>query len=203
MSNEQDATENSPQDAAQQAPEPTIELVSDEPSEEVEFIEDPSAALREELSQATARLKTVSAAYKRMQEEFQNFKVRQERNTKIKAEILKGDTVSKMFEPVENLKRTLDAMKRQEVDASILEGLELVHKNFLDAFASLGLEEVGAEGDAFDPSSHEALTTMPVLTEDLDGTVVQVFSQGYRVGTRVIRPARVVVGQYTEPAGEA
>lgn len=165
--------------------------------------DDAAAALSDELRETTARLKTVSAAYKRLQEEFASFKERQARQQALKEEILKGDVVSRLFEPVENLRRTIDALKRQGADAAVIEGVEMVYANFMDGFTRLGLEAVGEDGERFDPGAHEALTMMPVDRAELDGTVVQVFSKGYKVGARVIRPARVVVGQHTEPAGEA
>jgi molecular chaperone GrpE len=184
--------------------EPEIEQVDEDETPGLELVDpDPLEQASAELEASQARLRTVSKAYKDLQAEMSAFKARLERQQALKEEILKGDVVSALFEPLENLTRTIDAMQRAGVDEATLEGLSLVRKNFLDGFAKLGLEEIGAEGRPFDPSVHEALTTMPVTDEALDDTIVQVFAQGYRVGTRVIRPARVVVGRYTEPAGEA
>ncbi len=193
LESELDATET---DETQQGPPdegPGLELIDPDPLE---------AALSE-LEASRARLRTVSKAYKDLQAEMSAFKARLERQQVLKEQILKGDVVSALFEPLENLTRTIDAMQRAGVDEATLEGLGLVRKNFLDGFHQLGLEEIGAEGLPFDPAVHEALTTTPVVDEALDDTIVQIFAQGYRVGTRVIRPARVVVGRYTEPAGEA
>lgn len=172
-------------------------------AEIVELILDPIDELQRELDANKARLRTVSKAYRDLQEEMQAFKVRLERQQALKEELLRGDVVSKLFEPLENLKRSIDAMRSGGVDESLLEGVVLVDKGFRDGFAGLGLEPVGAVGEIFDPSVHEALTMMPVDDEALDGAVVQVFDQGYRVGTRVIRPARVIIGSYTRPEDAA
>ena len=59
------------------------------------------------------------------------------------------------------------------------------------------------KGAAFDPNIHEALTAMPVLDAALDQIVIEVFAAGYRIGSRLIRPAKVIVGTYQEPVGEA
>lgn len=175
-----------------------------DPGPGLELVEpDPIQELQQQLDETTARLKTVSAAYQGVQAEMAAFKARLERQQKLKAELLKGDVVSKLFEPLENLKRSIDAAKRAGVDADTLAGLELVHKHFLEGFNGMGLEAIGAEGDRFDPSLHEALTLMPVDDPAMAEHVVSVFSVGYRIGTRVIRPARVIVGSFTEPAGEA
>lgn len=155
--------------------------------------------LQAELDATTARLKTVSAGYLKVQDEMAAFKARLERQASLKEQILKGDVVSKLFEPLENLRRSIDALERAGVDKELLGGVNATHKGFLDGFKGMGLEEIGAQGERFDPNYHEALTTMPVDQAALDDKVVQVFSAGYRVGTRVIRPARVVVGAYTAP----
>jgi molecular chaperone GrpE len=159
------------------------------------------ATLRKEVADLTARLRTVSAAYKNLQDDMHAFKSRTERQLTLREEVLRGDTVRALFEPLENLRRAVDA-ERSGGDAALVAGLEAVVATFLDGFKQLGLEEYGQAGDRFDPSAHEALSTVPV-SEDQDGTVTEVFSRGYRVGTRVIRAARVVVGQYDPPAGEA
>jgi molecular chaperone GrpE len=117
----------------------------------------------------------------------------------IKQEILKGDVVSRLFEPVSNLKRSIEAMERGNADVAWVEGATLVHKQFQAGFKDLGLEEIEAAGKRFDTRWHEALTTMPVDQEDLHDAVVQVFSPGFRIGQRCIQPARVVVGAWTPP----
>lgn len=164
---------------------------------------DPLVELEEQLEAERARSRTVSKAYRDLQDEMAAFRGRLERQQQMKEEILKGDVVSKLFDPLQNLRRSLEALQAAGVDPSLLQGVELVEKAFRDGFEALGLAEVGAEGQPFDANVHEALTMMPVQDEAMDGKVVQVFDQGYRVGSRVIRPARVVVGQYTAPAGEA
>ncbi len=196
-----------------QTPDEPVELhVAPDPEPEVELEPEPElspeareiASLKEELQDNTARLRTVSAAYRKLQEEFSGFRECQQRQTDIKQEVLKGDTVKRLFEPMENLRRSIDAMKKEGVGEDALSGLEMVWRDFLSGFHDLGLEELGEEGDVFDPDLHEALTTLPVEDAALDGRVVNVFSKGYRVGARLIRPARVVIGQHhEEPVAEA
>lgn len=159
--------------------------------------------LEKELNDTMARLRTVSSAYKQLQDDMHAFRERQARQLAVREEMIKGDAVGKLFEPLENLRRTIDAAERAKLDRSLIEGMELVYRSFLEGFHALGLEEVGREGDAFDPQVHEALTAAPVPTPEQDGRVLQVYSKGYRIGTRVIRPARVIVGQHTPAAGEA
>ena len=168
---------------------PTLELI--EP--------DPLDLLQEQLDATTARLKAVSAAYQKLQGEFTHFKGRTERQMELKQEILKGDVVSRLFEPLSNLKRSIEAMERGDANPAWVEGMELVHKQFQGGFSDLGLVEIEAVGKVFDTRWHEALTTMPVTEESMDDVVVQVFSPGFRIGQRCIQPARVIVGAYTAP----
>jgi molecular chaperone GrpE len=73
----------------------------------------------------------------------------------------------------------------------------------MGAFKGLGLEELPGKGSKFDPNIHEALTLIPVPDAALDQAVVEVFAAGYRIGSRLIRPAKVIVGTWTPPVGEA
>ncbi|HXV58913.1 MAG TPA: nucleotide exchange factor GrpE, partial [Gaiellaceae bacterium] len=72
------------------------------------------------------------------------------------------------------------------------EGVRLVHRELRDALAKEGLEEIDTSG-AFDPHVHEALLSQP--SEEDDGVILEVIQKGYRLGDRVLRPARVVISQ--------
>ncbi len=205
---ERETAPGSEQASEPQSAEPIELHVEPEPEPEPEPELSPEqqelAALRSQLQDNTARLRTVSVAYRKLQEEFTGFRERQERQTAIKQEVLKGDTVKRLFEPMENLRRSIDALSKAGLGDDAGNGLEMVWRDFLAGFRDLGLEELGQEGDVFDPDLHEALTTMPVDDAAMDGRIVQVFSKGYRVGSRLIRPARVVIGQHhEEPVAEA
>ncbi len=108
-----------------------------------------------------------------------------------------------LFDPFENLKRSINSAKKGASAEDTANGLELVLKAFMGSFEKLGLEEVAGKGAPFDPNIHEALTTMPVADPALDQVVIDVFSTGYRIGSRLIAPAKVIVGAYQEPVGEA
>lgn len=176
---------------------PGIHLV-DPPGLEVE------SQLRRQLDELQARLRAVSAAYQRQQEDVEATRQRLERQATLKEEMRRGEVVSSLFEPLENLKRSVDSAKKGATMDDTVKGLEMVSGQFMDALHKLGLEEVEGQGARFDPNVHEALTLVPVPDPALDGVVIEVFSAGYRIGARLIRPARVIVGQcQAEPAGDA
>lgn len=182
-----------------------IELVSEDDVELIEEAPTPSreAELERELGELQARLRAVSAAYREQQDEIAQTKARLERQSALKEEMRRGEVLAALFDPVENLKRSLDAVRKGAKAEDTATGLEMVHKEFLSAFEKLGLEEVPGAGAKFDPNLHEALTLVPVPDPALDGVVLEVFSAGYRIGGRLIKAARVVVGQHQEPVGEA
>ena len=92
---------------------------------------------------------------------------------------------------VDDLERALVAAEEHE-EAKLEEGVRLVHRELRDALAKEGLVEIETDGE-FDPHVHEALLTQP--SEEDDGAILQVIQKGYRLGDRVLRPARVVVSQ--------
>lgn len=154
---------------------------------------------RDKVNELAGRLKSVSAAYQRQGEEVLKAKERLERQSKFKEDRRRGEVVSSLFEPYENLKRSIDAMSKAEVDSSHLDGLQLVASSILNAFNGLGLEEIPGVGSKFDPIIHEALMTTQTKDLALKDAVMQVFAAGYRIGELVLRPAKVIVGLYEEP----
>ena len=92
---------------------------------------------------------------------------------------------------LDDLERALEAAERHE-EAKLEDGVRLVHRELQGALAKEGLEEIATD-EGFDPHVHEALLTQP--SEEDDGAILQVLQKGYRLGDRVLRPARVVISQ--------
>lgn len=155
--------------------------------------------LRDTVAALEARLRTVSAAYKQQTDDVTATKERLARQASLKEELRRGEVVGTLFEPVENLRRSIEAIRKAGGDDTVA-GLELVLHQFIESFNKLGLEEVPGKGSRFDPNLHEALTAMPVTDPALDGVVIEVFDTGYRIGSRLLKAARVVIGQYPEDA---
>ena len=147
---------------------------------------------RGQVSELQARLRAVSAAYKQLQEDVEATKERLARQAEFQRTMQRGESVAKMFEPLDNLKRSLDAID----DGDAKDGLKMVVSQFMSALEELGLEMLHPEGSPFDPNLHEALSVVPVADEAQDGVVIEVFSAGYRVGSRLLKPARVVIGKH-------
>jgi molecular chaperone GrpE len=95
---------------------------------------------------------------------------------------------------LDNFSRALDAAEAQpeNQDHHLTDGIRLVHAELLSALARVGIEPDSPKGEPFDPHRHEALAQQPVEGA-ASGTIVEVYSQGYRFGEDVLRPAKVVV----------
>lgn len=176
------------------------------PAEEVEIVEPeaPKSELdiaREQLAAVQARLRTVSKAYTDLQNEMQGFRDRMEAQAHVKAERQAFDAVSAVLEPVQNLKRSISA--HGDDMGSLVSGLEMIYKQFMDALTKLGLAEVPGEGAVFDPKYHEALAVMPVDDPAKDGRVLVVHQGGFVVKGKVLQAAQVVIGKHEAPAAEA
>ena len=143
----------------------------------------------EELADVTRQRDEYLDALQRLKAEFDNYRKRAARE--------QGDLVARASERlvktllpiVDDLERALGAAAAHE-EAALEDGVRLVHRALADALAKEGLVEVETDGK-FDPHTQEALLAQP--SEAPEGDVIQVLQKGYMLGTKVLRPARVVV----------
>ena len=97
-----------------------------------------------------------------------------------------------LFPVLDNLDRAMDSMKGKSQAESLLSGIELVRKMFIDGLARNGIEPVAATDVPFDPNFHEAVMQQP-SGDRPPMTVLNVLQAGYKLHDRVVRPAQVVV----------
>ena len=158
--------------------------------------------VKAELESMTTRLKSLSVAYTKKQEEVEKIRQRFQRDAKLDEVKRRGDVVKVLFEPLENLKRSIETQRKSGIDEAHIQGLEFVQKNFMKCFHNMGLEEIPGVGSKFDPKMHDALMNMPVDQEIHDNVVMNVHSTGYRIEGIILRPSQVIVGKYTAPPKE-
>lgn len=192
-----------PAEATNEAPPPEVPPEPAPPAEDPELVALRASleTARRDLEQAQTRLRTVSKGYTDLQAEMKSFKERMEARARLDSELQAFEQVKRFFDPVMNLKRSI-ANPGADV-AQLVDGLRMVHSQFMDALGKLGLEEIPGEGATFDPNLHEALAVTPVDDKDKDGRVLSVHTTGYAVKGRVLQPAQVVIGKYQDAAGEA
>jgi molecular chaperone GrpE len=138
----------------------------------------------------------------RVQADFLNYKRRVESERQAQGEAVRAETIRFFLPVVDDLERALGQLPADAAGQSWVEGLSLIGRNLAASFERLGLERLGAEGEPFDPTQHEAVS-YEVHPSHPEGHIATVYRPGYRLGERVVRPAQVVVARspQTEHAG--
>ncbi len=142
-----------------------------------------------------AELKAVEDKYLRLYAEFDNYK---RRTNAERIELFKtaGQEILVSLLPVlDDFDRALRAMETASEVAAIKEGISLVNNKFSGILQSKGLKPMESKGEVFNSDLHEAITNIPAPTEDLKGKVVDEVEKGYYLNDKVIRFAKVVVGE--------
>ncbi|HXV34925.1 MAG TPA: nucleotide exchange factor GrpE [Gaiellaceae bacterium] len=149
------------------------------------------AELEERLALLERERDEVVDDLKRVAADFDNYRKRALRDQEALVARAHERLVKELLPVLDDLERALEAAEEHE-EAKLEEGVRLVHRELRDALTKEGLVEIETDGE-FDPHVHEALLTQP--SEEDDGAILQVIQKGYRLGDRVLRPARVVVSQ--------
>ncbi len=126
--------------------------------------------------------------------EFENYK---KRTSKERIELFKTanqEVLIALLPVMDDFDRALTEIAKTE-DEVLLKGVELIHNKFRDTLKSKGLEQVELKaGDDFNADFAEAITQIPAPTEDLKGKIVDVVEKGYKLGDKIIRFPKVVLG---------
>jgi len=150
-----------------------------------------NAELEERLAEVERERDEYLNDLKRVAADFENYRKRVARDQEGLVARAHERLVKELLPVLDDLERALEAAAQHE-EAELEEGVRLVHRELVKALAREGLVEVETDGQ-FDPHVHEALLSQP--SEQEDGSVIEVLQKGYRLGDRVLRPARVVVSQ--------
>ena len=139
---------------------------------------------------------------KHLQSETDETRQRLNRAADERAQREKADFIAGLLPVLDNLQRATEAAESSDSTEVIAEGIRRTASSFENALAAAGVEPIDADGETFDPELHEAVETVEVAPED-EGRVIAQHTRGYRIGDRLLRPARVKVGSYSEKANKA
>lgn len=146
-----------------------------------------------------ARIDELMRAYAALVEDNKAFRQRQEREKARVIEAERAGIAQSLLEAADDLERALAAVSSAEVQGrameNLVQGVRLSLAALHKRIGELGAERISVEGQPFDPRLAEAIDTVPVADAERDGCVVQEIRAGYRIGDRVLRPARVRVGR--------
>ena len=145
---------------------------------------------------AEERLREYIAAYKQAEREQEAFRERLLKDVERRVELQFSEMVADLLEGLDDLDLAVAHVDGVPEAAPLADGVRLVHTRFLGVLAKQGVEPVRLDGEPFDPNVAEAVRVDPVDDADADGRVTETLRPGYRLGDRVIRPAKVAVGQF-------
>ena len=145
----------------------------------------------EQVDEVAAERDELVDRLQRLQAEFENYRKRATRDQDALVARAHGRLVKELLPVLDDLGRALEAAEQHE-EATLEDGVRLVHRQLVDVLAKEGLTEIETDG-VFDPHVHEALLSQPSDAET--GTVLEVLQKGYRLGDHVLRPARVTIAE--------
>ncbi len=179
----------------QESQEPTSVSDTNSEAEEVLVIPDETALLEARVSELTNTVKDMNDRYLRLSAEFDNYRKRTLRErmelTKTAAEsVLLG-----ILPVIDDFERAMYSIEHGMDFEATKEGILLIYNKFNEFGKQNGISEIDAVGQVFDTDLHEALTKIPAPSDNMKGKIVQVIQKGYYLNDKVIRFAKVVVGE--------
>ncbi|AYA38873.1 nucleotide exchange factor GrpE [Hymenobacter oligotrophus] len=146
-------------------------------------------------SRADQELADLKDKYLRLAAEFENYK---RRTTKERADLFKSanqELMMVLLPVLDDFERARQHTQTTDDANMVRESIDIIYGKLTKALQQKGLQTMETKGGAFDPELHEAITQIPAPSEDLKGKVVDEVEKGYYLGDKVIRHAKVVLGQ--------
>ena len=147
-----------------------------------------------------ATLETIRAQHRRAKSEFEEARARLRREMRREVERHRRDVFAGLLEILDDLDRALGAATETRDVDGLIRGVEMVRDAFLARLGEYGVVRRQSQGELFDPTRHEAVSTVPVEREEDHDRVVGVIKEGYDIGDEVLRPATVAVGKHHRAA---
>ncbi|HXY30754.1 MAG TPA: nucleotide exchange factor GrpE [Gemmatimonadaceae bacterium] len=149
------------------------------------------------VTDAQRELEAQRDRYLRLAAEFDNYRKRSVRERTEAGARAQGELVKLLIDSLDDLARVLEQDPKRVDAQTIHQGVEVVDKKLMKALGAAGLEVVSPEDQPFNPELHEAVATEPALSPEDDHMVARVFQPGYVFKGQLLRPARVVVKQWS------
>jgi molecular chaperone GrpE len=151
-------------------------------------------SLRARLEETERQLAELKDKYLRVLAENENTRKRMRQQAEENVRMEREKLLRELLPVVDNLERTVAAARGGGNGKPIVEGAELVLRSMMDFLRSFGVMQISAKGERFDPALHEALDHVEAAGHEPD-TVVNEHHAGYKIGDRILRPARVTVAK--------
>jgi molecular chaperone GrpE len=153
--------------------------------------------LERQLAEKDRQIQEYIGKYRQASNDFEEARLRLRREISKDVERARREVLAELIEVLDNLDRALESASRNQAASAdaLLQGVDMVRRQFLAKLEGLGVTRIETASQPFDPSLHEAVTTVPVASPEQDGLIVGVIRHGYRVGSDVLRPAAVAVAK--------
>ena len=165
----------------------------------VEELESRTRAAERQVQDVQARFEQLR---QQLQRETDETRQRLNRSADERAAAEKAKFVASLLPAMDDLERAIEAVSGNARREAVLEGIRGIAASFQSALTSAGVEPIVSVGEEFNPELHEAVDTGEA-SGDMDGKVIGEYSRGFRMGDRLLRPARVRVGRAPEQARQA
>ncbi len=156
---------------------------------------DDPATLRAQLEEERQKSQAFMQNWQRAAADYQNFKRRVEDERSENARYANAALVINLLPMIDDLDRAMATVDASLAGLTWVNGIALIRRKFHTLLDMAGVEEIEADGHAFDPTVHEAVAQQP----GEDHKVLSVVQKGYKLGDRVVRPAMVIVGNGADP----
>lgn len=171
------------------------EFVVDEDEAAGMSLKDKLTAVRKELAAVRAERDEHLAGWQRAKADLINYRRMVSEDQERDKARAKGAVVRSIIPALDSFETALTSDSWQRVSAQWRDGVERIHNQLMKALAAEGVTVFGGAGDTFNPAEHECMSVAQTDDPSKDHTVMQVLQKGYRIGTEVVRPAKVVVAQ--------
>lgn len=154
-----------------------------------------SSVEAEEVNQWEQKFNEMNDKYLRLYSEFENFR---KRTAKERIELISsagGGVIKNILPVIDDFDRAIKANSESEDKVALKEGFELIRQKMINILTQEGLKPMEAVNTVFDTDLHEAITQIPAPSDDMKGKVVDVVEKGYYLNEKVLRFAKVVIGQ--------
>ncbi len=188
---EQEIQVEEPVEQTPQTEEPKKKSKKEERKEEA--LRKQVAELTDNLAKKEAELAKEKDSYLRLMAEFETFRRRSSEDRLNLISSASAKTIEGLLPVLDDCERALEILSKSS-DEAAKEGTLLIYNKLMDYLKTQGLAKIEAKGEVFDTDFHEAVTQFPASSEELKGKVIDVVQNGYTLGGKVLRYAKVVVG---------
>ena len=151
--------------------------------------------LERQVAEKDKQIQEYLGKYRQAASEFEEARLRMRREIAKDVERSRRDVLAEMLEVLDNLDRALESARAGASQDALLQGIDMVRRQFLAKLEGFGVRRIDADNQPFDPLLHEAISSVPAASPDQEGLVVGTARTGYMIGDEVLRPAAVAVAK--------